>query len=83
MTGHNIKIIRDYVYKMMITNISSNIIIKNILNIILTRINDYPKEKIFKVIDSASIFEYRLSKGRRDIIHIETFLENVITTLKQ
>ncbi len=82
MTNHNIKIIRDYVYKMMITNISSNIIIKDILNIILTRINTYPKEKIFKVIDAASIFEYRLSKGRRDIIHIETFLETIINILK-
>ena len=82
MIGHNIEIIRDYVYKMMITNISSNIIIKDILNIILTKINDYPKDKILKIIDFASVFEYRLSKGRRDIIHIETFLENVINILK-
>ena len=82
MTEHNIEIIRDYVYKMMITNISSNIIIKDILNIILIKINDYPKDKIFKIIDAASTFEYRLSKGRRDIIHIETFLETVINSLK-
>jgi hypothetical protein len=82
MIGHNIEIIRDYIYKMMITNISSNIIIKDFLNIILIKINDYPKEKIFKIIDAASTFEYRLSKGRRDIIHIETFLETVINTLK-
>ena len=82
LCGHNIEIIRDYIYKMMITNISSNIIIKDILNIILTKINDYPKEKIFKIIDSASTFEYRLSKGRRDIIHIETFLESIVNILK-
>lgn len=82
MEGHNIEIIRDYVYKMMITNISSNIIIKDILNIILIKICDYPKDKIFKIIDAASTFEYRISKGRRDIIHIETFLETVINTLK-
>ena len=82
MIGHNIEVIRDYVYKMMITNISSNIIIKDILNIILIKINNYPKDKILKIIDFASIFEYRLSKGRRDIIHIETFLENVINVLK-
>ena len=82
MGTHSIEIIRDYVYKMMITNISSNIIIKDILNIILTRINDYPTDIIFKIIEAASTFEYRLSKGRRDIIHIETFLETVINTLK-
>lgn len=82
MEGHNIEIIRDYVYKMMITNISSNIIIKDILNIILVKICDYPKDIILKIIDAASTFEYRISKGRRDIIHIETFLETVINTLK-
>ena len=82
MNDHDIEIIRDYVYKMMITNISSNIIIKDILNIILIKINNYSKDKIFKIIDAASTFEYRLSKGRRDIIHIETFLETVINTLK-
>jgi replication factor C subunit 3/5 len=58
--GHNIEIIRDYVYKMMITNISSNIIIKDILNIKLVKINGYQKDKIFKIIDAASNFEYRL-----------------------
>ena len=50
--------------------------------ILLVKINDYPKDKIFKIIKAASTFEYRLSKGRRDIIHIETFLETVINTLK-
>jgi len=83
LEGHNIEIIRDFIYKMMITNISSNIIIKDILNIILIKINNnYSKENITKIIDYASIFEYRLSKGRRDIIHIETFLMNVINILK-
>ena len=82
MNGHNIEIIRDYIYKMMITNIPSNIIIKDILNIILIKINNYPKDKIFNIINAASIFEYRLSKGRRDIIHIETFLETIINILK-
>ena len=40
------------------------------------------EEDITQIIDYASIFEYRLSKGRRDIIHIETFLMNVINILK-
>lgn len=79
---HDILTIRDYIYKMMITGITSGIIIKDILNIILIKISDYPKDKIFKIINYASIYEYRLSKGRRDIIHIETFIENVINILK-
>lgn len=81
LTTHNILTIRDYIYKMMITGITSGIIIKDILDIILIKISNYPKEKIFKIIDFASLYEYRLSKGRRDIIHIETFIENIIDTI--
>ena len=69
---------RDYIYNMMITNISPNTIIKDILNIILIKFNNYNVNKLSQIIDSASLFEYRLSKGRRHIIHIETFLENII-----
>jgi replication factor C subunit 3/5 len=81
MHGRDIALMRNYIYMMMITNISSNVIIKDILNIILFKIHKYKKDKIFKIIDAASTFEYRLSKGRRDIIHIESFLITVISTL--
>jgi replication factor C subunit 3/5 len=82
--GQDIQIIRDYIYKMMITNISSNVIIKDILNIILTKLDVYPdyKEKSTKIINYASNFEYRLSKGRRDIIHIEAFILNIMNVFK-
>ncbi len=82
--GSNIQIIRDYIYKMLITNISSNIIIKDVLNIILLKINNYPnsKELATEIINYASEYEYRLSKGRRDIIHIEAFMMNIINTLQ-
>lgn len=83
MNDGNIIQIRDYVYKMMITNISSNTIIKDILNLILIKVNDYPKEIITNIINYASLYEYRLTKGRRDIIHIESFLENIIQILKK
>lgn len=82
--GQDIQIIRDYIYKMMITNISSNVIIKDILNIILTKLDVYPDSKVksTKIIDYASNFEYRLSKGRRDIIHIEAFILNIMNVFK-
>jgi len=85
ITTGNIHTIRDYIYKMLITNISSNIIIKDVLNIILLKINDYPNsaEIATKIIEYASEFEYRLCKGRRDIIHIEAFMMNIINTLQE
>ena len=85
LVNNDIQVIRDYIYKMMITNISSNIIIKDILNIILEKLDTYPnsKEKSLQIINYASEFEYKLSKGRRDIIHIEAFIMNVINVLRK
>jgi replication factor C subunit 3/5 len=78
----NIQQIRDYVYNMMITNISSNTIIKDILNIILLNNNDICNEKKMSIIHYASEYEYRLSKSRRDIIHIEAFIDRIMIILK-
>lgn len=79
----NIQKIRDYVYNMMITNISSNTIIKDILNVILVNNNDISNEKKLQIINYASEYEYRLSKSRRDIIHIETFINRITNILKK
>jgi replication factor C subunit 3/5 len=78
----NIQQIRDYVYNMMITNISSNTIIKDILNIILLNNNDISNENKMSIIYYASEYEYRLSKSRRDIIHIEAFIDRIMIILK-
>ncbi len=85
LINNDIQVIRDYIYKMMITNISSNIIIKDILNIILEKLDgtENSKEKSLQIINYASEFEYKLSKGRRDIIHIEAFIMNVISVLRK
>jgi len=79
----NIPKIREYIYKMYVTNISLNIIIKDILKSILFHNKDITKEQINDIINSASEFEYRLSKKRRDIIHLEAFVINVIFILSK
>jgi len=82
MENGPIEKIRAYVYNMMITNISSNTIIKDILNVILLNNNDIPNEKKMEIINCASKYEYRLSKSRRDIIHIEAFIDGIMNILK-
>ena len=77
----NIPKIREYIYKMYVTNISLNIIIKDILKNILFHNKDISNEQINDIINSASEFEYRLSKKRRDIIHLEAFVINIIFIL--
>lgn len=78
----SIQKIRDYVYNMMITNISSNTIIKDILNIILINNNNISNEKKLEIINCASEYEYRLSKSRRDINHIEAFINKIMIIIK-
>ena len=80
ITTANIQTIRDFIYKMMITNITSNMIIKDILNIIL-QLDNITINQRTEIINMASEYEYRLSKGRRDIIHIEAFIINIIKIL--
>jgi hypothetical protein len=77
----NIPKIREYIYKMYVTNISLNIIIKDILKSILYYNKDINQQQINDIINSASEFEYRLSKKRRDIIHLEAFVINIIFIL--
>jgi len=79
----NIPKIREYIYKMYVTNISLNIIIKDILKSILFHNKDITKDQINDIINSASEFEYRLSKKRRDIIHLEAFVINIIFILSK
>jgi replication factor C subunit 3/5 len=83
MEEGDIQKIRDYVYNMMITNISSNTIIKDILNIILLNNDNISNGKKTLIINSASEYEYRLSKRRRDIIHIEAFIDSIMQILKK
>jgi replication factor C subunit 3/5 len=76
--------IRNYVYSMMTTNISSSTIIKDILNIILSTDNILDSnDKKMAIINYASEYEYRLSKSRRDIIHIEAFINIIMKILKK
>lgn len=82
MENGSIEKIRAYVYNMMITNISSNTIIKDILNVILLNNNDISMNKKLEIINCASKYEYRLSKSRRDIIHIEAFIDGIMNIIK-
>ena len=71
-----------YIYKLYITNVSSNTIIKDILKQLLIINTSIDSSKLSEIINYASEFEYRLSKKRRDILHIEAFIIKVIDILR-
>jgi replication factor C subunit 3/5 len=71
-----IKNIREIFYTLFITNIPTQIIIRNILIKLLEHISDLLLK--INVIEIASIFELRLSQGTRNIIHFEAFCIRII-----
>lgn len=78
----DIKIIRPVIQNFLTTNIKSNKIIIDLLNIILKTI-PLSDRKIENIIKFASKYDYRLSLSRRDIIHIEGFAVETMNALEE
>ena len=71
-----IKKIREQFYILFITNIPTQLIIRNIMINLLKKIDDLKLK--YHIIDITSIFELRLSQGTRHIIHIEAYIIRLI-----
>jgi replication factor C subunit 3/5 len=70
-----LKNIRKLIYNIIITNIKGTEIIKSIVNKLITKIK---KEKLLcNIIAEAAKFEHRLTLGRREIFHLEGFINTV------
>jgi DNA polymerase III delta prime subunit len=75
----NIKLMRDEIYNIM-KDFDGFKIIKEITIKILNELSDVYKQE--KIINLLSQYEYRLSKARRKIIHIEAYFINIYNILK-
>lgn len=76
-----IDIIRDILFNIMITNYKGVQILKSIENKLITlNINDTCKANI--IIKFAEI-EYNIIRGRRDIIHFDSLITNIIYLMKK
>ena len=75
----NIKLMRDEIYNIM-KDFDGFKIIKDITIKILNETDDVYKQE--KIINLLSDYEYRLSKARRKIIHIEAYFINIFNILK-
>ena len=76
----NIVFIREVIYKILINNITATQIIKEIVNYFIK--DSKYKLKLIDIVNAASEYEYRISKGRRDIIHIEAFVILIMNIIK-
>ena len=71
--------IRSNIYNILITNIKGSVIITTLLDLLVQKIDD--DEINAKIIQCASIAEYNLIHGRRDIIHIDYFICGIMKEL--
>jgi replication factor C subunit 3/5 len=73
--------INEYIYKVYITTIPPDKILKEILNQILIKV----KNNIiaYDIIDLAVKYDYRLTNGKRSINHLEGFVYGVINILNK
>jgi replication factor C subunit 3/5 len=71
-----IKTIREYFYILYISNIKYNIIIRKLMSKIILKITDY--NKIYNIINLTSKYENRGREGSRYIVHIETYILNIV-----
>lgn len=72
--------IRDRLYRIMITNIEGSQIMKDIVEILLIEpeISFGCKSQIVEI---AAKYEHNLIRGRREIIHLEAFVINIMNVL--
>jgi replication factor C subunit 3/5 len=73
---NSIKLIKEKFYLLFITNINTHLIIRKIMIKLLEKTTNLDIK--YKIINITSIFEQRLNKGTRHIIHIEAYIIELI-----
>lgn len=74
-----IKKCREYIYILFITNLNLKLVIRYIMKLLISNIND---NKIkYNIINITSEFELRMNKGTRQIIHLEAYILKILQLL--
>ena len=66
--------IRNILNNILITNITGSDLMVELLNQIIVVHADYPDKLLAEIFETFSVFEIRLSKGKRSIIHMEALI---------
>lgn len=72
--------IRDILYNIMITNINETKILRDLLSELLEN-EHITIDCKYKIINTASVYEYNLMRCRREIVHLEAFIQSVMNIL--
>ena len=66
--------IRNILNNVLITNISGSELMTELLNQLIMLHPEYPYDLFAQILETFSVFEIRLSKGKRSIIHMEALI---------
>ena len=66
--------IRNILNNILITNITGSELMTELLTQLITAHPEYPDDLFAQILETFSIFEIRLSKGKRAIIHMEALI---------
>ena len=76
---NNMMKIRNLLYTIFITNIDTQLIIKELMNKLLMKVESLDLKS--KIIEVSSSYEFRLNLGKRHIIHLEAYINTIIYIL--
>ena len=76
---NNMMKIRNLLYTIFITNIDTQLIIKELMNKLLMKVDSLDLKS--KIIEVSSSYEFRLNLGKRHIIHLEAYINTIIYVL--
>ena len=77
----NIKLIRERLYLLFITNIDFKLLLKTFLDKIYFKIND--KQILLQIIKKISDTDLNISLGKRIVIHFENLIYNIMFILNE
>jgi replication factor C subunit 3/5 len=77
LTYTNICDIRNMLYNIMITNVPENIILQDLVNCFCDN-KEISEEKKIEIIEVSTVCDINLVKGRREIIHLDAFVINIL-----
>jgi len=76
LKNDDIDMIREILYKIFITNIEPTVVMKELIDQILNKIDDDILQ--YKIINLGAQYESNLINGKRSVLHIEAFIHNAM-----
>jgi DNA polymerase III delta prime subunit len=79
----NLKQMRTIYYQLLVNNVETKQIIKDVLKLVMFKCKDKPIHVLSSLVHSASVYEHHSCVGERGIYHLDAFGCSLIVTLQR